>query len=355
MAEELKLSDILGTCTIAFKQRLANLLKMGNKGRLLMIRKNSELSTDYSVREFTSAVFELDNKDLETQIKQALKYEPAKVILFEYKDTLASVADELKKLNFDWMFSIEADDQTTVASWAKENEVFGLTYNQKADSKWVCSVNNPSAVLANGVTIAGSNTIVGLGLLPIVAGMCAGCPYDMSITGYVMSELESVAMPETIEAGQITLYNEEEGVRVASPVNTLVTLNTKDTEDMKDITIMEGIKRFDVDVKYGFRTGYKGRYKNKYDNQQLFISAVSGFIKELEKADILDDEYDNTVKVNVDRLRELWIASGKDEAEINGKSDLEISKLTYKKLMALKCNVKFLNAIEACDIEVEMY
>lgn len=351
----LELGDILETCTIAFKQRLANLIKFGNKGKLLMIRHNTNLEEQFKVSEFKSAVFELTNKDLETKIKQALNHSPTKLILFEYKETLAGVVDELRKIKFDWFFSIESDDQGSVASYAKENQIFGLVYNIQADSKWVCSVNNPSAVLANGVTIDGSNKITGLDLLPVVGGLCAGCPYDMSISGFVLSELESVEMPEKIVEGQITLYNEEEGVRVASPVNTLTTLSKNDTEDMKSITIMEGIKRFDTDVKYSFRTGYKGKYKNKYDNQQLFVSANVGFMGDLEKNDILDDEYNNTVKINTDRLRELWIASGKSEDEINAKSDLEIAKLTFKKKMCLKFDVKFLDAIEACEIEVEMY
>lgn len=354
--QKLELADILGTCKIAFKQRVANLIKFGNKGRLLMIRKNDALTDEkFKVTEFKSAIFELENKDLATKIKQALKHSPEKVILFEYKETLAGVIEEVEKLKFDWLFSLEEEDQGKVSSFATENEVFGLVYNQTADSKWVVSVNNPSAVLADGAKINGTSEIKGLDLLPIIAGLCAGCPYDMSITGYVLSELESVEMPAEIVEGRLTLYNEEEGVRVASPVNTLTTVNTNDTEDMKDICIMEGIKRFDTDVKYSFRTGYKGKYKNKYDNQQLFISACKGYIKDLVKANILDDEYENTVTINTERLRDLWIASGKDEDQINGMSDLEISKLTYKKLMALKFDVKFLNAIESCEIEVEMY
>lgn len=355
MAKTLELSDILETCTIAFKQRVANLIKFGNKGKLLMIRQNAELENNFKVTEFKSAVFELENKDLETKIKQALNHSPSKLILFEYKDTLASVIDEVKKLKFDWLFSIEAGDQNSIASFAKENEIFALVYNIEADSKWVCSINNPSAVLANGVLINNSNKITGLDLLPIVAGLCAGCPYDMSISGFVLSELESVDMPEKITEGQITLYNEEEGVRVANPVNTLTTVSKNNTEDMKSITIMEGIKRFDTDVKYAFRTSYKGKYKNKYDNQQLFISAALGFINEFEKADIFDEEYNNTVKIDTDRLRELWIASGKNEDEINAMSELDIAKLSYKKKMCLKFDVKFLDAIEACEIEVEMY
>lgn len=355
MVVSLELKDILGTCTIAFKQRLTNLIKFGNKGRLLMICKNESLADEFRVNEYKSAIFTLENKDLETKIKQALKYSPSKLILFEYKTTLGSVIDEVKKLKFDWIFSTAVADQDSIASFAKENQVFGLVYNKNSDSKWVVSINNPSAVLADDVTIGGSSKIGGIDLLPIIAGLCAGCPYNMSITGYVLSELKEVALPENITSGQLTLYNEEEGVRVASPVNSLVTVNTNDTADMKDICIMEGIKRFDTDIKYAFRVGYKGKYKNKYDNEQLFISACKGFLKELEKADILDDEYKNTVAVNTDRMRELWIASGKDEAEINSKTDLEIAKLTYKNIMALKFDIKFLNAIEACEIEVNMY
>lgn len=355
MTENLELQDILGTCTVAFKQRVANLIKFGNKGRFLMIRKNAELDSDFKVTEYKTSIIDLPDKNLETKIKHAYFFSPAKIIVFEFKTTFASIIEELSKIKFDWFCSLDADNQMDAANYAKEKEIFGLVYNQKSDSKWVVSVNNPGAELADDAVLNGSSVLEGLDLLPIIGGLCAGCPYDMSITGFVIPLLKSVEMPEEIIEGQLTLYNEEEGVRVASPVNTLVTTSKNNTEDMKSITIMEGIKRFDTDVKYAFRTGYKGKFKNKYDNQQLFVSAGKGFIRELEKADILDEEYNNNVFINTARMRELWIASGKSEEEVNSKSDLEIMKLSYKKLMCLKFDVKFLDAIEACEIDVEMY
>lgn len=350
----MELKDILGTCTFTFKQRVADLIKFGNKGRLLITKENTSLVVDSKVTEYASKLFTIEDKDLETKIKQALKYSPTKIILFEYKGALVNHIEEIDKLKFDWIISLNSSEQETIADYADERELFGCVYNIKADSKWVVSVNNPSAILANGVTINNSSTITGLDLLPIIGGMLSGCPYTNSVTSYVLDELESVTLPETITNGQLTLYNEEEGVRVASPVNTLITLVDKDTEDMKSITIMEGIRRFKTDQKLAFRTGYKGK-KNKYDNQQLFISANKGYIKELEENDILDPEYDNTVTINTDRMRELWISSGKSEEEINSLSDLDVAKRTYKKLMTLKANVKFLDAIEECEIEVEMY
>ena len=194
-----ELKDILETCTITFKQRIANLIKFGNKGRLLIIKKNSELEGNFNVSEYTSAIFTLDDADLEVRIKQALNREPSKVIVFEYKETLAAVIEEINKLKFDWFVSLENSDQTSIVSYAKENKIFAVVYNVEADSEYVVSISNPSAVLANGVKIGNSSTITGIDLLPIIGGLLAGCPYDMSATGFILSELESVTMPETIK------------------------------------------------------------------------------------------------------------------------------------------------------------
>lgn len=352
----MKLNEVLGTCKFVFKQQIVDLIKFGNKGKLLIAKKNASLATSVKITEIASRLFELEEKDLETQIKQALKWNPTKVILFEYKDTLTSNVLTLNSLQFDWFIALDEDEQQTVSDYCEEKEIFGLVYNIKADCKWVVSLQNPSAKLANGVTIDGSSTIDGVGLLPIVGGLLAGCPYTNSATAFVLDELESVEEPENIEEGQFVLYNEEEGVRVATPVNTLTTITGDDTQDMKDITIMECIRRYKQDLRKAFRIGYKGK-KNKYDNQQLFISAVKGYHSDLEddSVEILDPEYDNDISINTDKIRKLWIASGKTEEEINAKSDLDIAKLTYKKTMALKSKVKFLNAIEECEIEVEMF
>ena len=381
-----ELKDLLGTCTITFKQRIADLIKLGNKGKLCITVADDSLDDDYSITSYKSRILTIEDSDLKTQIELAFKHSPSEIIVFKYKSSvqvpvdsedvsgsgsgsgdeseeeyitvskrLEHYIDDLKKVNFNWICSLDAADQQTVANYCIENQVFGLVYNIEANSKYVVSLNNSSYTLKNGIKIGDSSVINGVNMLPYIGGLLAGCPYDMAVTGFVLNEIESAEAPQTYSVSQMSLYNDEEGVRVANPVNTLKTLTSTDTEDMKSIAIMEGIKRFDVDVKYGFRIGYKGRYKNKYDNQQLFISAVKGYIKELTKLDILDEEYDNTVIVNTDRMRELWIASGKPESEINSKSDLEIAKLTYKKSVLLKCNVKFLNAIEDCDIVVEMY
>ncbi len=362
MTAQLTLDDLKAPLKVIFEQRIADLIEVGNKGRVLFCKKNETLNTsgNYRITNFDSAIFELseetygkDYKDLETQIKQVFKGNPLSVALLEYKTTFASVADIAKsQIQWNWAFSTDPDAQSDMASLGKEVKKFTLTYNQKADSIYVCSVANPSAKLSNGVQIAGSSVIEGENLLPAIAGVCAGCPYNMSITYKIFDEFESVEMPETISEGQIILENTQSGVRVATPVTTLTTTNTEFSEDMKSIAIVEGMIRFEEDIFYAFNNGYKGKYKNKYDNQTLFFAAAQGYIEELEELDVLDPEYKNTIGVDIDEQRKMWKALGKDADKWD---DTTVKKTTYKNIINSLCDVKFLDAMEGLIVHVKMF
>lgn len=353
MAKTLTIDDIKATIEVIFKQRVANLIKVGTKGRVLFCKKNELLEDTSRFRSFSSAVFNLENEEavLEKQIKQIFNGGAVEVNVLEYKENISSVIEQINNITWDWIFTTDPTEQETIASFARENKKFALVYNLQSDSMFVVSNNNPSAVLADD-----NETIINtVELLPILVGVIAGCPYDKSISHKVFTELKSVTLPTEIKEGQCTLYNEEEGVRVASPVNTLLTLGENITEDMKSITIVEGMQRLEEDIIYAFRTGYKGKYKNKYDNQCLFFSACDYYLQQLEDLGILDPEYDNRVDVSVKKQRQMWIATGKNADEINKMSDMEIKKLTFKKMAFPLVNAKFLDAIEGMSMEVEMY
>lgn len=412
---KLTIEDIKATIEVIFKQRVANLIAVGTKGRVLFCRKNANVAKLYShvvsdvtyytktplavdvmvysdktcetevgaisaytageafsvnntvynlttentivehgyrLRVFGSAVFSLDGEEaLEKQIKQIFNGGAVEVNVLEYSKNMSAVVEQIKVINWNWLFTTDEDEQTTVASYCKENKKFGLVYNQKSDSMFVVSCNNPSAIMDDD-----NETVINtVELLPILVGVIAGCPYDKSISYKIFTELKSVELPSEIIYGQCTLYNEEEGVRVASPVNTLLTLGENITEDMKSIAIVEGMQRLKEDIIYAFRTGYKGKYKNKYDNQCLFFSACNYYLEQLEDLGVLDPEYDNHVDVNVKKQRQMWIAVGKDADEINKMSELEIKKLTFKNMVYPLVNVKFLDAIEGMSMEAEMY
>lgn len=356
MTVTIDLDDLKDDITVIFHQIVANKIKRGDKGRALFLYKNTNLTGDYAINTYKSAVITLEDAALEKYIKQIMKRGAKSVTVLEYKSTVASVKDVMDDNlpNFDWIMSVDSDAQSAIATYAKENKKFACVYNIQADSIYVVSVINPSAVLINdnGTT----STITGLQLVPIIGGACCGCPYNRSISSYVFDELKSVTQPETYVLGQITLYPEEEGIRIANPVNTLQTLDTTHTEDMKSLTIAEGMYRLDNDIVKAFRTGYKGKYKNHYDNQCLFYAACNyGYLNELESTgiEILDPNYDNKIYTDVEAQRNAWLATGKSEAA--DWSDDEVRKNTYKKSIYATLDVKFLDAMEAMKVTVEMF
>ena len=352
----LKLEDIEAPIDVIFKQRVAQLIAVGEKGRVLFAHKDATLmseeedATTYKISDFTSSLNTgIEDEKLKSKVTEIFDGGAVEVILFEHGDDLETYVDKLDELHFDWLVSDNADDQATVATYCMERELFAICYNTAKDNMSVVNFTNPKVEKTDGTVVTA------LDYLPRIAGVLAGCPYSKSVSYKVFTDLKSVTMPAEITEGALILKNDEDGVRFASPVNSLVTLGTNVTEDMKSICIVEGMRRLKTDVKYAFKNSYKGNYKNHYDNQCLFITAVKAYIRELERFEILDPSYDNTCDVDVATQREKWISSGKDEAEINAMTDQEIRELTYKDMVFLLLDVKFLNAMEGLQATVEMY
>lgn len=347
------LDDLKAEITVIFKQIVANQIKAGSKGRCLFLYKNTTLTGSYRLSEYKSALITLADGVLERYVKQLFKGGCKKVYVLEYTSTVSAVKSVMDDLlpEFDWLMSVDSDAQSAIDSYADENEKFAMVYNVQADSINVCSVANPSAVLINEDNT--TSTITGLQLVPIVGGVACGCPYNMSISYKVFNELKTVEQPASYTQGQLTLYPEEEGVRLANACNTLQTTNTTYTEDMKSLTIAEGMRRIKTDIIKGFRQGYKGRYKNTYDNQCLFYAAVNyGYIKELENLGVLDPNYDNKIYTDVEAQRNAWLARGTSEAA--DWSDDKVRKMTLSNMIYATMDVKMLDAIEGMKLTVEM-
>lgn len=350
----LTLDDLKANLVVTFRQIAATSLAVGTKGRVLLLYKNADMSENYKISTFKSAVLNIEDETLEKQVKLLFRGKPKKVIVLEYKTDIASVTQQLEDLknDFDWLTSADVDAQGDVKNWANENKRFAMVYNIQADSRYICSSCNKSAKMIddNGNDVELNPYEVML----LLCGLCVGCPYDMSITYKVFTELTEVEQPDEYKKGQLVLYKEEEGMRLANGDTTLQTTNADNPEDAKSLTISECMYRVENDIIKGYRTGYKGKFKNSYDNQCLFYSAVKhGLFAEYEKMGILDPNYDNRVSTNIERQRQLWLAKGKTEAE--DWTDEEVCNNTYKKGLYVKANVKFLDAMEDLEFDVEMF
>ena len=247
-----------------------------------------------------------------------------------------------------------ADEQKKLADFVKlENKtrtkrLKAICYNLQeaaADDMHIVNFVNESVTKADGTSL------VGYKYLGRLLGVLAGCGMDMSVTYTILSDLKGVkeigdteAINEAIGKGKFVLINDDDGVRIARGVNSLQTNDKEHTEDMKYITIVEAMDLMYEDIVNTFKKVYLGQFKNSYDNQVLFMSAINSYFRDLAKEEILDPNYNNTTFVDVEKQREIWISNGKVEAQ--NWSDIEVKNNTFRTNVYLQSNVKFLNAME---------
>ena len=215
----------------------------------------------------------------------------------------------------------------------------------EADDMHIVNFVNASVIKADG------KNLVGYKYLGRLLGVLTGCRMDMSVTYNILSDLNSVeqigdtdAINEAIGKGKFVLINDDDGVRIARGINSLQKNDKEHTEDMKYITIVEAMDLIYEDIVNTFKQVYLGRFKNSYDNQVLFISAINSYFRDLAREEILDPNYNNISFVDIEKQRETWIENGKLEA--TNWSDIQVKDNTFRTNVYLQANVKFLNAME---------
>ena len=230
----------------------------------------------------------------------------------------------------------------------RSKKLKAICYNlqgAEADDMHIVNFVNASVIKADG------KSLVGYKYLGRLLGVLAGCRMDMSVTYNILSDLNNVeqigdtdAINEAIGKGKFVLINDDDGVRIARGVNSLQKNDKEHTEDMKYITIVEAMDLIYEDIVNTFKQVYLGRFKNSYDNQVLFISAINSYFRDLAREEILDPNYNNISFVDIEKQRETWIENGKLEA--TNWSDIQVKNNTFRTNVYLQANVKFLNAME---------
>lgn len=267
--------------------------------------------------------------------------------------------DDIKpfiKKDINWIAYIgeTREEQKKLADFVKlENKsrskrLKAICYNlqeAEADDMHIVNFVNASVIKADG------KSLVGYKYLGRLLGVLTGCRMDMSVTYNILSDLDSVeqigdtdAINEAIGKGKFVLINDDDGVRIARGINSLQKNDKEHTEDMKYITIVEAMDLIYEDIVNTFKQVYLGRFKNSYDNQVLFISAINSYFRNLAREEILDPNYNNISFVDIEKQRETWIENGKLEA--TNWSDIQVKDNTFRTNVYLQANVKFLNAME---------
>lgn len=287
---------------------------------------------------------------------------PAEVIVIKMAATDDFADDIVPVLNqqkFDWITILTktAEQHTALAAYV---EAYNAKPVRKAIKGVVYQATAPDDKHIVNFTTESFNTVSaqdqeGWHLLARIAGTLAGLPMTQTVISCTFPEIESVSEPEDMDAevekGHLFLYNDDDGVAISRGVNSMTTLSGDDTEDMRSIAIVEAMDLIKYDIGVAFKQ-FRGKYKNSYDHQALFITAVLAYFAQLAEESILDKNYDNTADVDVEAQRAAWIGIGRTEAA--DWDDVTVKMMTFKRTMFLHGNIKILDGIEDLNFHIEM-
>ncbi len=202
--------------------------------------------------------------------------------------------------------------------------------------------------------------------LPRLTSLLANLPMNRSCTFYELEDISSVdesfidddenTIDAWIDKGYLVLFqDDDESVKINRGVNSLTTYTSTETEDMSKIIIVESMDIILEDIYSTFKNNWVGKYKNRLNNQYLFISAVNTYfltLTSIEAGEILDEEFNNIAYIDVEAQRQAWLGIGKTEAE--DWDEATVKKRTFKSYIFLAGNIKILDAVEDLHFKITM-
>lgn len=358
--------NTLPDINILFKQRAATFTQRGGVAILLL---KDDTDKNFNTTEYKTLIdLELDEaKYTPTNlqyIKDTLLGKPSKVVVVRV-DVEKEVTDALnivKNLYSTGWISLVSETKTdydTLVSWIKTRR----DTDKKTFKAIVFDPTTPPdyegvVVLGNEKVIFKDNTRgekAGYEFLPTLLGYIASAGVDTGTTYMAMENLKTVSEPastnQEIQAGKLILINDENIVKIGLGVNSLTTF-TQDKEDFSLIEVIETMDLIKDDIRKTFKNNYIGKFKNKLDNQMLFVSAVNTYFSNLAARDILDSSYNNESFIDIEAQRKAWVGSGKVEAK--EWDDSTVKNNTFKRKLFLGANIKILTSMTDLTLVITM-
>lgn len=244
---------------------------------------------------------------------------------------------------------------TTLSTWVKGKRKAGKIHpvavvpGVVADSEGVVNV-----AFVNGDTIsAGNDTFTPAQFCSRVAGLLAGLPLTQSATYAALPEITAIPevdddepVNEAIDAGKFVPYDTGSGIVIARGVNSLTTITQTVTEGLKKIKIVAIQDRITADIMDTINSSYVGKYSNSYDNKCLLITAIKGYLSQLEQEGYIEKDK-STMEINVEKQRAYLESTGVDTSEME---EQDIKEKNTGSHVFLKGSVSILDAIEDVDI-----
>lgn len=187
-----------------------------------------------------------------------------------------------------------------------------------------------------------------------IAGLLAGTPLQISATYHVLPEVTNVPkltkdqLDAKIDNGEFVIFHDGEKVKVARAVNSLTTTTAQKGEDWKKIKVVDILDLMYSDIKRTAEDKYIGKYANSYDNKVLLVSAINGYLRQLELDGLLEVGQ-NQVGIDVEKQRAYLQSMGVD---VSGMSEQEIKEANTRDKVFLSGSISVLDAIENIELGI---
>lgn len=344
---------------VSFRQKAASFIERSERGYAILIVKD-DTNKEFDYKEY-DIITDVKKSDYTTEnykyIMDIFTFAPYKTCVVRIDTTTDTISDALniilQNVKTGWITIADGseDDFNKLSSWiktqnSKKKTYKAVVYNVKVSPDEMHIVNFANEKITFLDTERGEKE--GKSYCPSLIGILAKCNVTKGCNYFKCSNLSKVTevddRDEALSNGKFILINDGADVRVARGINSLNTTNGINiTEDMKEIEVVEAMDLMKDDISTTFKEDYLGGgYKNKYDNQILFISAVNGYFKKLSGT-VLDEEYENKADINVELQRQAWISAGKNEAK--DWTDIQVRKNTFKRSLFIGANAKILQSM----------
>lgn len=206
---------------------------------------------------------------------------------------------------------------------------------------------------ATGIDIGTSETLDAADYCPRIMGVICGTPMNISATYAPLPEVVDITRltradaDKAEEAGKLCLLHDGSKVKLGRAVNSFVTPTADHGESFRKIKIVEIIDMIQTDLRRACEDNYIGKYANTYDNKCLLLTAISGYLMELEQAELVQPGW--TVEIDV-AAQAAWLT--KHGVNTAAMTDEEIRQADTGSYVFIKVFTKILDSIEDIDIDV---
>lgn len=353
----------LPSINIIFKTLASSAISRSKKGIVAVIVRDEGVEAGGTVLTSSDQIpagLSAQNKAYTERAFIGYTEKPRKVLLYVLAAEAGDLSPALAWLatqTFDYLAGppeITAAEASAVKTWLLARRGEGV-----APKAILPSLTADSEAVINFTTAgikAGGETYTAAQYCSRIAGLLAGTPMTISSTYAVLPEVEDItrldraAMDAAIDAGQLILYHDGEKVKVARGVNSLTTVTDAKGEAFKKIKIVEAVDMIQADLRKAAQDSYIGKLANSYDNKCLLVSAVSDYLRQLERDGILEVG-SSSVGIDLAAQEAYLVSLGVDTSEM---SEQEIKEANTGDKVFLTAVIRILDAIEDINIVITM-